>query len=496
MDSAGCATPAGSSRRSFAAALQQVATGRFFPFLACIAGSFLIFFLRNPDPWLNPTLYAEDGYYVALAYGCGFWEGLSKARADYFVFGNFFCGWLSVQICRMFFHDDVLLLPRIIAVVSYSFFAMAVSLPVVLLRTCFRLRYLVVLCLASSFFPLEQFDNEVLGRLANIGFAFLYIALLLIWYRNNVARAIWEFLLVDLGLLACAATNPLALAILPLTGLRYLHDWLRRGESLPAITLKGDFLCLSLLAVACFPLAYRIATAEPTHMAEGPLLWDSAIEMLVARNFLHVLLHPFYGYLNHLLAIGIFVAALVVLLLFHDRRHRQLYGTGLLVLALVAITALIDRPALLQHIGGYRPSPACRYFYAQGLIVLLLAARFAADIMESSQFPRWVRILPLGLVVFFFSDVDRQSSYGVPASPQHELRALGSFEWTLQQAVEERQFVDEFWKPDPDGDYVRVRIYPTEIICYTILPRRAVEQAVQTRPIGMAADMSEDRTHL
>lgn len=476
---------------SFGDAIRRVITGPFFPFLACVAAAFLIFFARNPDPWFNPTIYTEDGVYIATAYDRGLWNSISGGRPDYYVFGNVFLGWLSVQICRYGFDNNILLLPQIIAIVSYGFYAVTVSLPVLLMRRFLPLRFLLVLWLVTSFVPLERSDYQVLGRLSNVGFAFSYIALVLIWYRNNAARSLAAFVLTDVSLLVCAATNPQCLMMLPLTGAPYLRARLRHGEPWLAILLRKDFVLLCLLAVACLPVAHRIATGSPVYK-EAPIPWGNVIEALLARNFLYPLLHPVYRHLNDQLVLVIFATATACLLFFHQRRHREFYLMAGLVLLMAAAAILTGRTWLLHQVADYRPCLAHRYFYAQCLIASLITVRLAADFMENPKLPRRLRLAPLGLLILFFYHSERQSSY---ANPSPQLRGLGSFETSLREAVARRQFIRPGRHFDPDGEFLLLRIYPVdEAPWFARLPRNVVERSLKSAPAQLAAGESPGRS--
>ena len=490
MQADGQLNPALRPKPTCALPIRRIATGRLFPFLACVAAAFLIFFARNPDPWFNPTFYTEDGQYVSLSYDLGLWKSVAVARPDYYVFGNLFLAWLSVQICRFGFDNNIVVLPQIIAIVSYFFYAVTVSLPVLLMRRFLRLRFLLVLWLVTSFVPLERSDHEVLGRLSNVGFAFSYIALILIWYRNNSARSLTSFALTDGLLLVCAATNPLCLLMLPLTAIRYLRALLQQSEPWFRIALRKDFIALCLLAVACLPVAQKIATAESVY-ADAPIPWRNVIEAVLARGFLYPLVHPVYRHLNDGLVVAIFAGATACLLLFHQRRHREFYLTAFLFLVIAAATILTGRTWLLHQVVDYRPSPAHRYFYAQCLIALLITVRLAADFIENPKLPRWLRLAPVALLILFFYHSERQSSY---ASPSPELRGLGSFETSLREAVSRRQFVGRGGHFDPDREFLLLRIYPLdEAPWFARLPRDIVERSLKPAPPQLAAGEDQGR---
>jgi hypothetical protein len=121
-------------------------------FIGCLAVSFLIFFFRNPDPFINPVFYAEDGSsYVGPILSRGFWSALFYTRSDYFVFGNIILTEIAVAINNIFYPESILYLPQVIALVSYMFYAIVATLPILIFASRIRLLYLIALALISSF---------------------------------------------------------------------------------------------------------------------------------------------------------------------------------------------------------------------------------------------------------------------------------------------------------------------------------------------------------
>lgn len=126
---------------------------RFALFMMCLATSFLIFFIRNPDPFINPVFYAEDGSsYVASILNRGFWFALFHARPDYYVFGNVILTEVALIINYVIYPGSILHLPQNIALISYLFYGFVATLPILLFTDKIKISYLIALALITSFF--------------------------------------------------------------------------------------------------------------------------------------------------------------------------------------------------------------------------------------------------------------------------------------------------------------------------------------------------------
>ncbi len=145
---------------------------RFALFIASLPTSFLIFFICNPDPFINPVFYAEDGSsYISSILNHGFWFALFHASHDYYVFGNIIIilTGVALAINHIFDPGNILYLPQNIALVSYVFYAFIATLPVLIFTNKIKILYLVALALITSFFPFRDADFEIIGRICNVG---------------------------------------------------------------------------------------------------------------------------------------------------------------------------------------------------------------------------------------------------------------------------------------------------------------------------------------
>ena len=206
--------------RSFREDLARVLASPLFQFLAATAAAFVVFFARAPAAYLSPMLFAEDQSWTSMVVTRGFWNTALHAREDYCILGNVILVWLGMQVCGWFCGGDVFVLPQCLALVSYLFFAAAVSLPILLLQRQLAAAYRWLAWSLACLLPLgihAPFWSgfEILGRTVNVGYVFLFIAFVLLWHRATAARTLWQALPVDAALLVCTATNPFCIVMLP-----------------------------------------------------------------------------------------------------------------------------------------------------------------------------------------------------------------------------------------------------------------------------------------
>lgn len=448
-------------------------------FAVCTIGSFAIFFLRDPDPFLNPTIYAEDGpVYVTGLYVDGLSPTVRLARPDYLVLGNILLSWIAVTICQVGFAGNVLFLPQIIAVVVNAFLASVIATPVVLLRNRLRPPFLFALWLLTSFVPLGHTDYEIFGRLANSGFAFFYLAVVLVWHRNRTTRFSGGLAITDALLWLCAATNPLTLMLFPLLVLPYLSDRMWQRLSPWQIVRQGSMISLLLLAAACVPVVLVIFNGHsPPRTEPETITRQSVIELTIARNILYPFVHAFYSKLNSKVSFAVLAAVVISFILFKRRRHLSLYITGGFALAISSAVLLLGRRDLMSFIRGYGTSYPDRYFYAQNLVFLLLCVVLAADFTQRFYRSRLATCLPLLLAGLFFYKINHESTY---ASPVPAFTALGNFRTAVETAVKERAFVDRAGNSDAQGTFVKINTYPASWSMR--LPRDVVERSLGVIP--------------
>ncbi len=449
-------------------------------FWLCFSTSFLIFFFRNPDPIINPVFLAEDGSnYVGPILSYGFWESLTKARSDYLVIGNMMLSGLAVFLNWVFYRDNILHIPHFIAIVSYLFFALVATLPILLLHQRISIPYLIILALVTSFFPLGDSDFEVIGRISNIGYALVYVACLLMIYRNSFATKVWwKAVFVDVGVLLCSLTNPIVCLISPLIYWPYLKSW--RNGQVKIRHLFVDVTFLSSVVLGSILSIQIILTAIGSSKVEGhldsPVAFSNVIEMILGRSILYPLIYPFYKYLNDGIVIFLLALLLWIFVRFARRSNYDLYISGGYSLVVFSLTALAFRPGLTGILNNYSTSFPDRYFYGQNLFSILLLVLLIHDISLSLKSYLLRRRFVLLALVLLLYGAGGASTYGNPAN---SMREIGTFEQSLVKALESDKFVDASRVPTEDGKFLVVPIYTRAPPWDMIVPREIAERSVK-----------------
>jgi hypothetical protein len=472
--------------RTFAAELVAVPRHPVFQFLAATAAAMVILCARAPVAYVAPTLFAEDLSWTSQLVTQGFWQTAFHAREDYGILGNTVLLWAGMQADRWFCGGDVFELPRCLAVTAYACMAAAMSLPILVLRRQLPPVFLVTFWLLACFLPLGIHSDswsgyELLGRVANIGYVFLFVAFVLVWHRIANVTTGREALPVDIGLFVCATTNPLCLPLLPATGWPYARRLFLERRPLAGIVRDPSFVSLCVLAVAA---ALAVGVPEP-HSAcvtepAPPVAFDTAVEMSLARGLLFPIVWPIYRELTTQRTLAIAAAFAATLACVGGRRRRPFYLAALAVIALVSFVLVTFRGELATHLHDYRGTFPDRYFYGQNLVAVLLLVVFAADVTERLGGIRFVRCLPtVGLLWLALLAARCEPVW--PLSPS-QFRLIGDdrFLANARPAVRDGRFVDALGKPDPDGAFVEIIVqqaFPMPLR----LTRAAVERSLDLR---------------
>jgi hypothetical protein len=472
--------------RALAADVGDVVRHPVFQYLAATAAALVLLFARAPVAGVLPELFAEDGAWTSSLHTRGFWETVFHGRrgADYPVFGNVLLLWLGGQWCAWVHDGDLLHLAGACARVSYLAFAAAISLPVLLLRRQLPGIRLPAVWLLACFLPLGLHDRspsgfEILGRAANGGFLCLFIAFVLAWHRLANVRGRMAALATDLGLVACAATNPLCHAILPVTmwpSLAHARDHHRPWPLPPDRLVPGGVVAAVVMLVAVglpAPQAKRLPVTAP------PLSTEAAIEIGVARSMLYPVVWPVYRHLSTERTLLLVVVVLVTGWSVSLPRHRPVYVGGLLVMALASLALVLFRPELGQCLGGYRTTFPDRYFYAQHLVALPLLVLLAADATERLRDRAAWRVLPGALVAALgFVAIVREPIWIVPTNPGSGA-GRSAFAVRMAEAVRQRRFVDADLRADPAGEFLEVP-NPEGRPKRLVVPRAAALRSVES----------------
>lgn len=357
-----------------------------FLLLVCLA----ILVLRNPDPLVNPAMFTEDGSWTEFYFHLGAVQTFLRARPDYYVFGNVALLQVAMAANAILIGDNIDHLPVFIAAVSFGFYAVTATFTLLALRPYMGTGWRLLCVAAVVLLPMGGHMNEILGRVSNVGFAFYVIATLALLLRLSLPHRRFSVatFAIDLVLLFCAFTNPLAaLPILLVAGLGFAD---RRGRASVNTYLLAVFGILSVLStVAGFdtPLVER---------GEARLTLDGLIVAGVARPLLYPFLFPYYEFLANRTVI-LLGCVLVLYLVFGWWAAKSRLAMAFLLCSLGIVTAAtaLSRPDLHHYLLAYRSTFPDRYFYAQNVLVLI--AFVWATRSLCLRFRRF-RVLPIALV--------------------------------------------------------------------------------------------------
>jgi hypothetical protein len=464
--------------------LRRVVTSPAFVFFVATAAAFVIFFARGPAAYLHPILYTEDGVWTSLIYRRGFWHALFHARPDYHVVGNVLALGMGMQACELFCAGNVLELPRCYAIISYLFFAMTVSLPILLLRSQLKPLHLLAVWLLGCFLPIGTSGIEILGRISNIGYAFVYLGFVLVWYRNCVAKTRLAFVLADLGLLTCVATNPICFAILPATAWPSVVRFVRERRPLTEILRSPAVISLMVLALCSAAVLVKPLLNKQRDNPPFPLTTAVAVEMGVARNALFPLVWPVYEHLTTTTSLLAATAVIACMVRMGSRERRMVYVGGVGLLAITSLVLVAMRPDLRRTVDDYHCTFPDRYYYGHNLVAVLLFVVLAADAaawLRGSV--RWRWLPDAVLAGFVAACVARQAATGL-AHDQFQNTEIGTFADCVQAAVDEQRYVTAAGKRHPQGQFLLIETYARLANgkgWQMTLPRTVVEQLLHSR---------------
>lgn len=354
-------------------------------------------FQRNPVAFLEPTMFTEDGVWLAKSLREGVWRTFQDARTDYFVVGNLLILHLAWGLSSLFGSgfDDT---PRSIAVLSYVFYGLVAALPFVALRAYLPVTARLLICVSVALVPVgaPSSSAEIWGRASNVGFAFAYLTILAILWRDVFVRdhkIDWRSYAVDVLILLCCATNPIAILLTGLyLALRLLKPSFRRLQ-------QDGFLAVGLVMIAVPVLFGVLATQRPAEEAATAVTFGGFLVSGIARPLLYPFTFGFYRFLNDtsgiigsLLLFSYLGAGLVF------ARDRVAFGYLLGGMLAVAWAIALQRTLLPSQMNFYAGTYPDRYFYAQN--VLVMVAFVWASVAISERISRkWIGLVPPALLV-------------------------------------------------------------------------------------------------
>lgn len=399
----------------------------------------LFLFFRNPDPIINPVVYAEDGTWVALGLREGWISAFVFSREDYFVFLNTLLLYISSVISAAT-SGGIEHLPYAIAFVSYSFYSAFSLLAFITIKQVSSTVFAAFGFLLVLMIPLGSTQNEIIGRILQIGFFMPALAVMLFFWRDR-CESILNRVAIDFAIFISAGTNPVVFVF---AFVYFLHELFLNKFELVGVLKKNALLVflLSALAIAILP---RLGGHGGIH---GDLVVNNLIEAVVSRSILFSFVFPWYGILSNaicLLILSIFILIIFVAIKASDSLEaKKLIYAMVIAIAIYTLLAMLMRPGLTGILNQYRTTFPDRYFMGINVLVSMLA------VLSVSQLVFNVKTRMLGALVgafFIFVYI-----YG--------LSEIVEFKGTKMPIRGYFSFKDQICLSDDESNLRKIQIYP------------------------------------
>lgn len=440
--------------------------------LGLLVVGLIVLYLRNAHSLTVPVLYAEDGVWSAGLINRGFFDMLFNAREDYFVFGNVLLLAWALLNNIVFFGHDLTYLPHFVSLFSMLFYAALAVAPIALLRNALRLEARLLLWFFVLLVPLGNSSYEVLGRLSNIGFAFLFLSFCLLVWRchlsQNLSRK--QIVVTDVMLFLCANTNPLCYPLIAVAfSIEGWHHWNSNNRPRMDLWLKKYLTvfsarsAISLLA-ALFLMGLWMLLREKSAYSflSGKIALSNIPEAIFARIILYPIIFPIYSKFNNVASGGLFIAIIVVVILLAKGRRRERYilASAGVVLLMGAFITIMSRPGLTVVLDHYRTSNPDRYYFGLTLLVYLtLTAALSSSF--GAERKSWRRIsgnaLAGSLIALYAGNNELLFEF---AKPRFEILPRLTFVNEVKKAYEQGG------EGGPNGMRYKVALHPAPWIIY------------------------------
>lgn len=373
-----------------------------------------LFYLRFPNNFLEPNFYAEDGatFYETL-HEKGLLGALVTPFSGYSVVGIYLLEQAGDIINALFFNNEFVNVARSLSLVSYGFLGMLCALPIVLFRRLLKPRYLLLAAYVMLIFvPLPGFDYAIIGTIGNLKFAFVFLAFILLIYRNYLPLMSRKVILVDLLLLVCAYTNVTVYLLLPFGFLRYFSSFKkRRYKEVFTSTSFASLAVLGLLLVPQIVMVMLHGVTENVGYLDSPYQPQRTVELFLWRT----LLYPFFYFIEH--PSDVLVIILFVILMIAPfaviKSHRKIYLFAIYASLVTSGLFIFKRTGVSELFTGYQSSGPDQFFYAQNLIIIL-GVVFAISALEKRLRSFWIVAAGgcITLTIFIIGYIPVAGSYG------------------------------------------------------------------------------------
>lgn len=357
-----------------------------------------LLYLRDPHSLLVPTLYTEDGAWMAKLFNRGFWHTLIHAKGGetpYFVALNILLLQAAKSLNAIVHGDSLAHLPLFVSALAMTFYAVLAAAPVGLLRRSLSPLARGLLWALVIFMPLGDSSFEILGRVSNIGYGLLVLCFcLLVWRRSADRGRPRPIVAADVGMLLCATTNPLCY---PLLIADYAERAWRLGRSgvhpLGVLRASASACSAAVLALSLglAMLGMTLLESRPNPFLKDALRTQELIEATIARPLLYPLAFPWYGRLDDSVAVvaAVAIGGLLWWLAGRDAPERSVMLAAGAAAIYAAIATVATRPGLTHLLDRYTTTALDRYYYGTSLLVAVaLAAAVSAGTRATARMRR------------------------------------------------------------------------------------------------------------
>ena len=337
--------------------------------VACIFAALIIFTIRNLDPLVFPTLYADDGGWTGLIMQHGFFHTAFNAREGFPVFGLVFLDWVAWSLDKIFSNGNIFMLPYYIYIVSLVFLMVVSVLPLIVFRGLLPLQIRIILVFILPLMTTGASGNEIYGRIANLGYLFpLICTYALIYYYNNDKKLNIYFGLAAVFLFS-SLTFPVCLGMLVIWIIFELYLILLsiyKNIKINQIEIKkvlGLIILLGIILVIMPSnfLSYKGGATGLNYSQNG------LIDYVFGRLLIYPFISKYYSSLNNLYTLVIsFIFILIALIGIFKIKDLRIKIISIILMSsylIYALSTAITRIGFTTWFGEYLNSFPDRYFY-------------------------------------------------------------------------------------------------------------------------------------
>ena len=336
----------------------------------------MIFALRNKGVFVAPNFYAEDAtIFSNNILTQNPLDAITTLFNGYWVVGQYLLIYIAWLINAIFF-GDITSLPISISITSCLFLGLVASMPYLLFRRSLGSLLAGLLVIASSLIPMGSSSYFIIGTIANLKFIFLYIAFLLILYRNTVVNSKFKLYIIDFLLLICVLTNIIAIFLLPFTLYPYRKKIALIFKTKKPKKLKPGPLTISLFLVLVLSFLYTLTVyakgipSLPGYL-DGPYKPEATLP-IVQRATLHTWLYPITDMFRNRLTVCL-LFLVVSSAWIYRKKDRTIILFSLWSIVISTGLFVMNRTGVSDYYLNYgHKGGTDQFFYTQNLIFMFI----------------------------------------------------------------------------------------------------------------------------